>query len=168
MHKSDGAFSLNHKWATIRRTIHLAILIVIAAGSLMATQNRPKLSGRWELDPARSVLRPTKWNNLAIVIDHQEPRLNINMILKYAQGPDYTYNIPLNTSSHPVSVTMAKTSRSYRANWVGTKLVVKWNEEGARTETWSLSPDGTTLTIVGSARLSNGGSENWKYVMVKR
>ncbi|HKQ78778.1 MAG TPA: hypothetical protein VJ810_34085, partial [Blastocatellia bacterium] len=88
--------------------------------------------------------------------------------LKYPQGPDYSYQIPLTTDGAQAAVDMGKNTRVYRADWLNAKLVIKWNEEGERTETWTLSQDGRTLTIIGSAKLASGGAESWKYVMVKK
>lgn len=152
----------------MKQWIGIITLMLMVATSLLAAQKKPDFSGRWELDAAKSQLRPTKWNSLAMVIEHQEPKLKINMILKYPQGPDYTYQIPLTTNGSEASVDMGKNGRVYRANWVGANLVLKWNEDGERKETWTLSQDGRTLTIVGSAKLTDGKSETWKYVMVKK
>jgi len=146
----------------------IMILMLMVAAPLLAAQKKPDFSGRWELDAAKSQLRPTKWNSLAMVIEHREPKLSINMILKYPQGPDYTYQIPLTTNGGEAAVDMGKNTRSYRAAWAGANLALKWNEEGERKETWTLSQDGRTLTIVGSAKLVDGKSETWKYVMIKK
>ena len=151
----------------IRRAAFLAILLLSIAASQMAFSKKPDISGRWELVTAKSQLRPTKWNNLALTVEHQEPRIKIVVTLKYPQGRDYSYQIPLTTDGKPASVDMGKNTRIYRSNWIGSRLVIKWNEEGDRNETWSVSPDGRTLTIVGSAKLTNGGAESWKYVMTK-
>lgn len=157
--------SSNH---TLARGVALATVMLIVTVSLPAAQKKPDFSGRWELDAEKSQLRPTKWTSLAMVIEHQEPKLKINMILKYPQGPDYTYQIPLTTDGNAASVDMGKNARAYRANWVGANLVIKWNEDGERKETWSLAQDGRTLTIIGSAKLTDGKSETWKYVMIKK
>ena len=152
----------------MKQWVGIIALMLMVAASLLAAQKKPDFSGRWELDAAKSQLRPTKWNSLAMVIAHQEPKLKINLILKYPQGPDYTYQIPLTTDGSAASVDMGKNVRLYRANWVGANLALKWNEDGERKETWTLSQDGRTLTIVGSAKLTDGKAETWKYVMVKK
>jgi len=152
----------------IRWTFGIAILPLLIAASLLAAPKRPNFSGDWEMDTVKSQLRPTKWNGLALAVEHKEPKLNIKVTLKYPQGSDYSYQIPLTTDGKQSSVDMGKNVRVYRANWLSPKLVIKWNEDGARTETWTLSQDGKTLTIVGSAKLTNGGTERWKYVMVKK
>lgn len=146
----------------------ISALMLILAASLLAAQKKPVFSGHWELDAAKSQLRPTKWNSLAMVIEHREPKLNIKMILKYPQGSDYTYQIPLTTNGSEAAVDMGKNVRAYRATWVGAQLALKWNEDGERKETWVLSQDGRTLTIIGSAKLADGKAETWKYVMVKK
>ena len=152
----------------IKRAFGIAILPLLIAASLPAAPKRPNFSGAWEMDTVKSQLRPTKWNSLALAVEHQEPKLNIKVALKYPQGPDYSYQIPLTTDGKEASVDMGKNVRVYRANWLGAKLVIKWNEDGARTETWALAQDGKTLTIIGSAKLTGGGAERWKYVMVKK
>ena len=152
----------------IRRAFEVAILTLVIAVSLSAAPKRPNFSGNWELDTAKSQMRPTKWNSLGLAVEHQEPKLKVNVTLKYPDGGDYRYLIPLTTDGQPASVDMGKNVRVYRANWLGAKLELKWNEEGQRTETWSLSQDGKTLTIIGSAKLTNGGSERWKYVLIKK
>lgn len=170
MHTSDHTLSLSvlDQGRQINRWVGTIILMLMVATSLLAAQKKPNFSGRWELDATKSQLRPTKWNDLAMVIEHQEPKLSINMSLKYPQGPDYTYQIPLTTNGSEATVDMGKNTRSYRATWVGANLALKWNEDGERKETWTLSQDGRTLMIVGSAKLTDGKSETWKYVMVKK
>src|SRR5262245_28229910 len=125
-----------------RRAIGISMLMSLIVTSQTAAQKKPDFSGRWELDAAKSQLRPTKWNNLALAVEHQEPNLKIIVTLKYPQGPDYSYQIPLTTDGAQASVDMGKNTRVYRANWLNAKLVIKWNEEGERTETWTLSQDG--------------------------
>lgn len=151
-----------------RRTIVSVQLMLLIAASQMAAQKKPDFSGRWELDTAKSQLRPTKWNSLALAVEPQGSKLKINVTLKYPQEPDYNYQIPLTTDGTRVSVDMGKNTRVYHSTWLGAKLVIKWNEDGERTETWSLSQDGRTLTIIGSAKLTSGGAENWKYVMERK
>lgn len=163
MSKSNPALSPDG-----RRAIGIAVLMSLIAASNMAAQKKPDFSGRWELDGANSQLRPTKWNNLALAIEHSEPGMKIKVTLKYPQGPDYSYQIPLATDGRQVSVDMGKNTRIYRASWRGAKLIINWNEEGERTETWTLSQDGKMLTIIGSANLTNGGAESWKYVMERK
>ena len=152
----------------IRRSFEIAFMALLIAASLTAAPKRPNFTGNWEMEAAKSQLRPTKWNSLALAVEHQEPKLKINVKLIYPRGPDYSYQIPLTTDGKPASVDMGKNVRAYRANWLGPKLTLKWNEDGERTETWSLSNGGMTLTIIGSAKLANGGSERWKYVMAKK
>jgi len=150
-----------------KRTLAIAAAVLSIAASHYAGTKKGDFSGRWELDTTKSQLRPTKWNNLALTVAHKEPRLEIAVTLKYPQGPDYSYRVPLTTDGKPASVDMGKNTRIYRSTWLGAKLVIRWNEDGDRTETWTLSPDGRNLTIVGSGKLSNGGTESWKYVMVR-
>ena len=155
-------------WPVIRRAFEIAVLALLIAAHLIAAPKRPNFSGNWEMDTAKSQLRPTKWNSLALAVERQGPKLKINVTLKYPQGSDYSYQIPLTTDRQPASVDLGKNVRVYRANWLGAKLTLKWNEDGERTETWSLSQDGKTLTIIGSAKLTGGGSERWKYTLVKK
>ena len=152
----------------IRRAFGIAILPLLIAASLPAAPKKPNFSGDWEMDTMKSQLRLTKWNSLALTVEHQEPKLNIKVTLKYPQGSDYSYQIPLTTDGKQASVDMGKNVRVYRANWLGAKLVIKWNEDGARTETWTLAQDGKTLTIIGSAKLTSGEAERWNYVMFKK
>jgi hypothetical protein len=154
--------------ATRRANVVAIIILSIAAPQMSAPPKRPDFSGRWELDSAKSQLRPTKWNNLALTVEHQEPKVKIVVTLKYPQGPDYSYQIRLTTDGKPSSVDMGKNTRVYRSAWFGAKLVIKWNEDGERTETWTLSEDRRTLTITGSSKLTAGGMENWKYVMERK
>lgn len=146
----------------------IALVLLLFAAPQIAAQKKPDFSGGWELVPAKSELRPTKWNNLALAVEHHEPALRIVVTLKYPQGPDYSYQIPLSTGGKPASVDMGRNTRVYRSAWLGAKLVIKWNEDGDRTETWTLSEDGRTLTIIGSAKLASGGAESWKYEMVRK
>jgi len=155
-------------WPVIRRAVEIAVLAPLIAAALAAAPKKPDFSGNWEMDAAKSQLRPTKWNSLALAVEHREPKLKINVTLKYPQGSDYSYQIPLTTDGQPASVDMGKNTRAYRAKWLGSKLMLKWNEDGERTETWTLARDGKTLTIIGSAKLTNGGSERWKYALVKK
>jgi len=152
----------------VRRAFEIAVLMSLIAASLLAAPKKPDFSGLWELDTAKSELRPTKWNSLALAVEHQEPKLKINVTLKYPDGGEYPYQIPLTIDGQPASVDMGKNVRTYRANWLGAELELKWNEDGERTETWTLAQDGKTLTIIGSGKLANGGSERWKYVLFKK
>ena len=81
---------------------------------------------------------------------------------------NYTYQIPLTTDGSAASVDVGKNARVYCANWVGANLAIKWNEDGERKETWTLSQDGRALAIVGSAELTDDKFETWKYVMTKK
>ncbi|HKQ75499.1 MAG TPA: hypothetical protein VJ810_17500, partial [Blastocatellia bacterium] len=65
-----------------RRAIGIAMLMSLIVTSQTAAQKKPDFSGRWELDAAKSQLRPTKWNNLSLAVDHQEPKLKIIATLK--------------------------------------------------------------------------------------
>ena len=147
--------------------IGIIIAILMAAVSV-AGQTKPDLSGRWELNAAQSHMRETKWNAIGFVIEHREPKLNIKIAQKYPQGSDYVYDLPLTTDGKAVSIDMGKNVRVYQAAWTGTQITLKWSEDGQRTETWSLSPDGRTLTVLGSAKLTDGTAETWKYVMTKK
>jgi hypothetical protein len=146
----------------------VAILLLLLV-TLTAAQKKPNFSGRWELDPAKSQLRPlTKWNHLALVVEHQEPKLNVNMTTKFANGDANTSELPLTTDGREVALETGKVSRLYRTNWVGAKLVVKWDQGGERSETWALSPDGKTLTIDCAAKPANGPAQSWKHVLIKK
>ena len=154
----------------IRRAVAIVILMLSMTAVLFGELKKPDFSGRWELDPAKSQLRPmTKWDNLVLAVEHQEPRLNISMTTKYSDGADFTRRLPLTTDGKEVSMdSKGKGPRIYRASWAGVRLVIKWNEGGATTETWILSPDAKTMTINGSTTSADGKSETWKYVMVKK
>jgi hypothetical protein len=160
---SGGAPRLN-----LERGIGVAILLLLLV-SLTAAQKKPNFSGRWEMDTAKSQLRPlTKWNHLSLAVEHQEPKLIVNMTTRYADGGESTTQLPLTTDGREVALDVTKGSRIYRTNWVGAKLVIKWDQGGERSETWTLSPDGKTLTIDCSAKPANGPEQNWKHVLNKK
>jgi hypothetical protein len=175
MRRAKNTLSLNNqaRQSSLKRTLGIVLVMLIAAASLLAAQHRPNFSGRWELDTAKSQLRPnTKWDHLVLLIEHQEPKLNLKMTTKYSDGHEETRQLPLLTDGSAVSEGGgAKGARIHRANWAGAKLVLKMevpNQVGGRTETWELAPDGKTLTIRGSVKLDDGTTETWKHVLSKK
>src|SRR5262245_47891689 len=59
--RRPGFFSANNL-----SPIVITLLLVVSVASVFAAPKRPNFSGNWELDAAKSQMRPTKWNSLAL------------------------------------------------------------------------------------------------------
>lgn len=149
-------------------TVMVFITSVIAESIAVVPQTRADFSGRWELDKARSRLRQrTKWDGLVLVVDHRGPKLSITTIREYSGAHDGASRLDLAIGGE-VSLKDDKGPRIYHTAWQGPRLVIKWNQGGERTETWSLSRDNKTLTIISTATAPGAAPEKWTYIMIKK
>ena len=130
----------------------LAFTILLAATTATFAQQKPNFSGRWELNKAKS--SPVgQMQNRVLVIEHNDPAIKVNRTETYADGERVSNPLNLTTDGKLGYYTQfgGKNRQNFQASWEGVKLVIKWNQDrgptGQETETWTLSPNGKTLTI---------------------
>jgi hypothetical protein len=134
----------------------------------VARADKPNFSGRWEVDKAKSTFRfpkgvePPAFDNLTVLIDHQEPKLKLTFIERKAQTETtITYNLTTDGAENRNVLGQGYDVRS-RARWDGTRLIGESKHTIAKsgkppitvtgTATWILSEDGKTLTSEESQR----------------
>jgi hypothetical protein len=173
------------KGVWIKQAWWIAAMILLVTAPVIA-QKKPNFSGTWELDKAKSQLRPqSQLEHLVMVIEHQEPKLKVNATERHPQPiGERNYVLQLTIDGSEISNVLGQGTipQSSRTSWEAAKLVTKWNQASEstpisgsqrgrglpRTETWTLAEDGETLTITGSAQRGDGQPSTWKYVMAKK
>ncbi len=146
----------NHAVRLMTLTVGLAVAVALTCGAQPA---RPDLNGRWTLDKSASRSADSdKWVSAERTIEQSAEKITcrttISMegggcVQQFSEPADGTWRangqpVPVGPDgpSGPVDKPMAK------VEWVNGKLSVQYRsavEEGR--ETWTLSPDGRTLTI---------------------
>jgi hypothetical protein len=146
------------------RVIGIAVTLLLFAAPAVFAQKKPNFSGRWELNKTKSP--PSRMENRVMVIEHRDPQIKVNLMEKYPDG-ERTWNpLQLTTDGKKGFYTQVdgKSEQNFQAAWEGAKLVIKWNQDreptGRKTETWTLSPDGKTLTINLSRLTPEGKASN--------
>ena len=131
----------------------LSVMVFSSATWLAVAQaSRPNLSGRWELDKARSdfgSLPPVK--AAMELIQHQEPKLTIAQIWKDVEG-EHTLVWQLTTDGSENRTRQNETEIASRSLWMDGRLVTEWRmKRGAQlsegTYDRSISEDRKTLTV---------------------
>lgn len=147
----------------VRRLLPLGALVaaLFLTGSTTQAQT-PNLSGEWKLNLARSnfgsfpaplgITRTVKQAGLTLTmtIVQKDPRGEVTSQLTYT------------TDGKPVTNKMQGGDSKGSAQWIGDKLMIESSREiqGAtltQKDTWTLAPDGKTLTIDSRVTLPNGG-----------
>jgi len=166
---------------------HLARLLLLAVlctcASSAQAEGRINFSGTWALDKAESENLPRSFDRVdeyRLIVTQTEDKITIKIDFSGAGqniviGPD-TY--PLNGAEVEKidDLRRVKSKRKARLSVDGTKLIVESNNlllrDGKETQThqldtWSLSDDGRTLTIIVHEKTA-GGEMKQKRVFRKR
>jgi hypothetical protein len=131
--------------------IGIAVTLLLFAAPGVLAQKKPNFSGHWELNKTKS--SSTRMENRVMVIEHRDPQIKVNLTEKYPNGEQVWNPLQLTTDGKKGFYTQVdgKSEQNFQVAWEGAKLVIKWNQDreptGRKTETWTLSPNGKTLTI---------------------
>jgi hypothetical protein len=124
----------------------LSITILCACG--YAQDDKPDLTGKWQLDASKSDMQVNRLSDLTLVIAEQDGKININQDEKTADGKErkVTYNCATNGSECSVPETGAKASF-----WFNGPMLVNMETEkkggSVIRERMKLSPDAKQLTV---------------------
>lgn len=140
--------------------------IVVLAGMIASAAERSNQSavGTWKLDVAKSSygnMPAPRFEQLVITSDDLDA-LKWSMVGTEGHGKTYAsaYDGPIDGKDHPMKSSESATMIAYtRTASGGLRWVVK--DQGGtvvETATRSLSPDGKTMTIKGTANVSGGGA----------
>lgn len=113
---------------------------------------KPCLAGRWQLVVAKSMfgfMPPPKSRTDEIA--HDEPHLVITTRQIDTNGDNTVVRV-FRTNGTPATIDVLGRRHTYRVTWEGRELLVadEWEIQGnvrRTTDRWSLSEDGSTITI---------------------
>ncbi|MGO4884949.1 MAG: hypothetical protein ACLP59_29640 [Bryobacteraceae bacterium] len=135
-----------------RAAIRTAPLILLLA-MLSSASTEPNFTGEWKMDPSRSSFSPLPApDSLVRRIVHQGSHLKI-ATTQWGQQREITTELSYTTDGKRCKNIIRGEDVSGSAHWSGAQLVIESAREvqgmqiGQR-ETWTLSDDGQTLTIV--------------------
>jgi hypothetical protein len=140
-------------------------LMLILSALAWAQAAKPDFSGTWKLDPAKSDFGPAPVpDSLVSVVDHKEPKLVIKTTQVIQQG-EFVNERNLTTDGKPnankLKSPMGEQDITSTTNWDGSRLVTAYSMTIQGTaldfrDTWELSGDGKTLTILRSVKADQG------------
>jgi hypothetical protein len=155
----------------IRKLVSISILTVLPLLSVLG-QQKPDFSGTWKLNVAKSEFGqlpgPTSRTD---VITHKEPSLSSSVTAETSEGKrEYTVNYT--TDGKEAVNKIGPRDVKSTLKWVGSDLKISskflFNEMEVTSEaTWTLSPDGKTLTI-NAHFVSSMGEADQKFVFEKQ
>jgi len=137
-------------------------LLICLAGFAAFAANMPDFSGKWNFNPGKSTnIGMMSDMKMTQTIKQSDASVDVTSDATFQgnnQQSKAHYDLTGKTASN--NSPMAGPSETV-SKWDGEKLVTTWTSAGAvagtetvRTETWSLSPDGKTMTVE-SVRGSN-------------
>ena len=145
------------------------VLACVAVGAASAQPARPDFGGKWVLDPAKSEMPPFL-QRADMTVRHQDPKLVVSERSISERGTaqgNYNYTTDGVTSKAVERGTTYETT----GQWEGSVIVIRqkiYGELNVETaERWSLSADGTLLTIDRSRKDAKGTTTR-KLVYVKQ
>jgi hypothetical protein len=147
----------------IRKLVVVTTLIVLPLVSVFA-QQKPDFSGTWKLNVAKSDFGPLPVpESRTDVITHKEPSLSNSITAQGAQGKQ-EYTVNYTTDGKEAQNKVGPRDMKSTLKWVGNSLVITskfvFNDADVTTEaTWTLSPDGKTLTVNGHFSSSMGDAD---------
>lgn len=155
----------------IRSLLYVSFLIALSLGSVFA-QQKPDFSGTWKLNVAKSdfgVLGgPTSRTD---VITHKDPSLSNSVT---AEGPQEKQEFSVKYTTDGKEAVNHMGSREIKSvvKWADSSLVINskfvYNDADVTADsTWTLSPDGKTLTITAHFT-STLGEADQKFVFEKQ
>jgi hypothetical protein len=155
----------------IRKLVLISILTALPLLSALG-QQKPDFSGTWKLNVAKSDFGqlggPTGRTD---VITHKEPSISNNVTVETAEGKQ-EYTVNYTTDGKEATNKIGPREVKSTLKWVGSELKINakflYNEMDVTAEyTWSLSPDGKTLTISAHFTSSMGDADQ-KFVFEKQ
>ncbi len=147
----------------IRKLVSITILIALPLVSLLA-QQKPDFSGTWKLNVAKSDFGPLPGpESRTDVVTHKEPSLSNNVTAEGAQGKQQ-YTVNYTTDGKEAVNNIGPREVKSTLKWDGSNLKITskflFNDSPVTGEaTWTLSPDGKTLTINGHFSSSMGEAD---------
>ena len=167
------------------------VLIAAMSPSAGAQTVKPDFSGKWTLDKAAS-----QGDRMATVtsgersVDHKDPKIKIKKAIHFSFGssmdsfsaildgvereeiPEADPQKPVESEGSSSMYSGQEGKTMIKAGWDNNRLIftsVTENEDGSKskTETWSLSADGKTLTIEVERNSEARGKDNWTEVYKK-
>lgn len=166
---------------TVVLTAAVAAAIVLACGAQTAKSD---FSGKWALDKdASKGERLSSWDSAERLVEQNGSNIKASQEVTFDSGKgrrafaavidgDWHDDVP-EAPAEGQGYTYSGGKSRTRAEWNGDKLVVNSETESedgttVRTETWSLSPDGGTLTIEVLRKGGDGGEETSTEVYRKK
>jgi hypothetical protein len=135
----------------IRKLVSITFLLALPLVSVFA-QQKPDFTGTWKLNVTKSDFGPLPGpESRTDVITHKEPSLSNSVTAQTAQGKQ-EYTLSYTTDGKEALNKMGPREVKSTLKWDGSNLKVSstflFNDSPVTGEaTWSLSPDGKTLTI---------------------
>lgn len=116
--------------------------------TIMAAQDRPDLSGTWQLDPAKSEMQLNKVSAMTMVISEQDGKIKINQNEKLADGKErkIAYNCTTDGKECNVEGEPAKASFWYNGAML-VSMETKRNGSNVTRYRMKLSPDSKSLNV---------------------
>jgi hypothetical protein len=155
----------------IRKLVLISTLIALPLLSALG-QQKPDFSGTWKLNVAKSDFGQLGGPTGRIdVITHKEPSLSDSVTVETAEGKQ-EYIANYTTDGKEATNKIGPREVKSTLKWVGSDLKINakflYNEmEVTGDYTWSLSPDGKTLTINAHFTSSMGDADQ-KFVFEKQ
>lgn len=152
------------------RSLILAVLLAAAASA----QTHPNFTGTWKQDDSRSTVRLGSKLKYTNKIDHQDPKLSKTTIADYGDREPTPYTLTYTTDGTPAKTSDREGDQiTTTVKWEGSTLVFETGEKEKAgslmtRETWTLSPDGTTLTKKIHRTGGRGGDSDQTFVLVKQ
>jgi len=109
-------------------------------------------TGAWKADLSRSRFLGPAPTALRATIEHSDPELRMEMLVKKADGGEDQVVFECSTDGEPGKSRLGGKAIRGSARWEGAELVMEsWAQFGEREmhfcDYWRLSPDGRTLTM---------------------
>ena len=153
-------------------TVGLTVAAVLICGAQAA---KPDLSGKWTLDKSASKgERLSDWDSCECQVEQNGANIKGRTEVLFSGGKGLrTFSAVIDGAWHDDVPEAPAEGQGYtfsggksrtKAEWNGDRLIVQSAMEGEdgvsdRTETWSLSPDGRTLTIEVLRKDGDGNEE---------
>jgi len=146
---------------SVRELVVTPPKVEAAPAEALPARARPNFTGRWKFDKAQSVIRVSKGKlpkieEMALSIDHQDPRLTVVMVVRAQKQAEATRTFNYATDGTETENDLGNGGRfTSRHQWQGRVLAGKAkylfqpargsSAEGEGTGSMSLSEDGRTL-----------------------
>jgi hypothetical protein len=145
-----------------RRPLLPMLALAGLSATLMMAADKPDFSGSWKMNATKSDFGPMPApDKLDWTVKHADPKLTYSVVSAGGPQGDATYDLTYTTDGKDSVNKVRDTEVKRVAAWDGSKLVIKSKREVqgmeiSLVETWTLSDDGKTLTIVRNASTPQG------------